>query len=1018
MALDCERDGRALAVSLFPDQWGLDAQLSGDDAGEPSAAAWTRLERAVSLIETDLEQARRTAVQAANAAPTPSARALVRFAFAEALRRRSRYAEAAREYEEAIRIEEPLAGNTLVLARLYEGAGFAAYSLLKDLPPARRRLERGLAILEKEAPESLACARTLQALAQTLDSTTDAQRLLLRASALAEKLAPDTLTHASILYSLAWVTPTAEQLEWARHALAIRERLAPDSVELAAALRLVGLSLDSFGRRQEAEAHVKRAARLLERIQPKGTALASTLESLGAMAMDCGELADAERALRRALALRLEHGFASHTAITLLNLVDLLVLRRDLDEARVDAERARTILERELPDSEYLGYACRSLGEIALETGDVSGAETWFRRAVAIFRKVNPTGFAFGTAENDLGQALARAGRLEEARVAHEHALQLVRDVDNVRAATIQDDLAALALQRGDLDTAETWFEKALAARRRLAPGSIWEAMSEHSLGVLARRRGRPQQALEHFQRAVDALDAQARRLGGAPEVAAAFRAHYQDFYRDLEGLLLESGHPTEAFTVLDRGRARVLLALLAQRAIVLPELPADLERERREADAEHDAVVEQLATLADHDPKRAELTRRYAEARRRQDEVRARIRAAAPRAAALLDPEPLDLDGVRQALEPGTLLLAYSLGADGSRVYAVGPGPADFAVHDLAATEPEIRHAVESFRTLLERRRGPLLRHGLDEQARALGRTLVQPAAGALARARRLLIVPDGVLNLLPFSALQLRASDGRFRWLVEAAPPLHLAASVTLYAQLAERRGRSAGHEVVAFGDPAYAAGPAAAHDAAVARGMEWGLRLEPLPAARGELAALRQLAPGETRLWLGAEATEERAKQVGSEARIIHFATHGFVDEDFPLESGLALATPPPGDEGRDNGLLQAWEVFESVRIDADLVTLSACRTALGKEVGGEGLVGLTWAFEYAGARSVLASLWEVNDASTAELMRQFYSALRAGAPTAKALRQAQLKLLHRPATSAPFFWAAFQLVGDWR
>jgi CHAT domain-containing protein len=168
----------------------------------------------------------------------------------------------------------------------------------------------------------------------------------------------------------------------------------------------------------------------------------------------------------------------------------------------------------------------------------------------------------------------------------------------------------------------------------------------------------------------------------------------------------------------------------------------------------------------------------------------------------------------------------------------------------------------------------------------------------------------------------------------------------------------------------------------------------------------------------LWLGAEATEERAKQVGPEARIIHFATHGFVDEDFPLESGLALATPQPGDEGRDNGLLQAWEVFESVRIDADLVTLSACRTALGKEVRGEGLVGLTWAFEYAGARSVLASLWEVDDASTAELMRQFYRALHDGAPTAKALRQAQIDLLRRPATSAPFFWAAFQLVGDWR
>jgi CHAT domain-containing protein len=165
----------------------------------------------------------------------------------------------------------------------------------------------------------------------------------------------------------------------------------------------------------------------------------------------------------------------------------------------------------------------------------------------------------------------------------------------------------------------------------------------------------------------------------------------------------------------------------------------------------------------------------------------------------------------------------------------------------------------------------------------------------------------------------------------------------------------------------------------------------------------------------VYLGSEATEERAKALGPEARLIHFACHGLLDERFPLNSALALSVPEPGAEGRDNGLLQAWEIFESVRLDADLVTLSACDTALGREMGGEGLVGLTRAFQYAGARSVLASLWSVADLSTARFMQSFYGHLRAGMTKDEALRAAQLEQVR---DSHPFHWAAFQLTGDWK
>jgi len=152
-------------------------------------------------------------------------------------------------------------------------------------------------------------------------------------------------------------------------------------------------------------------------------------------------------------------------------------------------------------------------------------------------------------------------------------------------------------------------------------------------------------------------------------------------------------------------------------------------------------------------------------------------------------------------------------------------------------------------------------------------------------------------------------------------------------------------------------------------------------------------------------------------------LHFACHGIVDDTFPLESALVLSVPEAPSPDKENGILQAWEIFEQLRIDADLVALSACDTGRGQTLAGEGMIGLVRAFHYAGARTVLASQWPVGDASTADLMTAFYRRLRDGAPYDEALRAGQLELLASaesagPDRSHPFYWAAFQLIGDWR
>jgi CHAT domain-containing protein len=288
----------------------------------------------------------------------------------------------------------------------------------------------------------------------------------------------------------------------------------------------------------------------------------------------------------------------------------------------------------------------------------------------------------------------------------------------------------------------------------------------------------------------------------------------------------------------------------------------------------------------------------------------------------------------------------------------------------------------------------------------------------------KRIVIVPDGPLHVLPFGAL-VQKTGNSWQYLIEERP-LHTVLSATVYSELIKQRQTSAAKKtektIVAFGDPKY---PSEAEgetkdsgDSFVRSLVKRGTHLTPLPATREEVSMIAQIYRDRAEVYLGDEATEERAKAISKDVRYVHFACHGLLDEHFPLNSGIALTIPAELKEEKDNGILQAWEVFERVRIDADLVVLSACETGLGKEMGGEGLVGLTRAFQYAGAHTVLASLWEVADVASAELMKSFYGYLKEGLSKDEALQKAKIDMIQHPDISHPFFWGAFQLIGDWQ
>jgi CHAT domain-containing protein/Tfp pilus assembly protein PilF len=885
--------------------------------------------------------------------------------------------------------------------------------------------------LHLQPEESLGAARELSALgtvARQREDLTAAENLLHQAYSIREKLAPESLDFAASVTDFGILAGIHDDLSAAeKHfskALELQQRLAPDGREVGISL----INLAILAQRQAdfatAEKLFRRAIGLIERLNPDDPELARALMRFGLAEKDRGDLAMAEERFRRALAIRQKLAPESLMIAASLQGLGLIAQERgDLAAAEDYYLRALAMREKLAPRSGAVAESLGNLGILERVRGNLAKADGYFRRSLAIQEEegISPERSNATSVRLELAAVALERGDLALAEDLYGSTLSLLeKKFSGTNEVSVGlEGLGNIAFKRGELTKAEDFYRRALAIFEKIAPGSQQLGTLLNELGQVYRRAGRLEIAEEHFCRATDAFDQQRRRLGGTMEEKAAFGGMTAEPYHDCLAALMDDGRPEEAFRILERGRARSFLDLLAKRDLEwTADLPPELARDRKQTDAEYDrtqGALARLSTVRDQ----TEVNRlqvRLRELRTEQEKITAKIRQASPRAAALQAPQPLDLKGARAALDPGSVLLAWSIGRERSFLFVVQPAGAapGLEAFPIPLGEQALRRRVETFRNLLQHAGSD--RKVLLKQARELYDALLRPAERHVAAARRLVISPDGPLHTLPFAAL---VRNGR--WLAEQKP-IHSVLSATVYAELKKSRGQ--GSEATkavfaAFGDPLYPAlppGHSSAADPEVRAAVGRGLSLSALPSTGDEVRSIASLYP-EARTFLSAEATEERAKSIGKGTRYLHFACHGLLDERLPLNSALALTIPEHPQEGQENGLLQAWEIFESVRLDADLVTLSSCDSALGQEMGGEGLIGLTRAFQYAGARSVLASLWSVSDVSTADLMKNFYRSLRAGKTKDESLQAAQVALLHSSKFSHPYHWAAFQLFGDW-
>jgi CHAT domain-containing protein len=508
------------------------------------------------------------------------------------------------------------------------------------------------------------------------------------------------------------------------------------------------------------------------------------------------------------------------------------------------------------------------------------------------------------------------------------------------------------------------------------------------------------------------------------------------------------------ALAVSERARARTLLELLREaRADIRQGIDASLlERERSLQQLLNAKAGAQFALLnRKHTPEQAEAAaKEIASLTEEYEEIRAQIRKSSPRYAALTQPQPLSLTEIQQqTLDPDTLLLEYSLGDNASYLFVVShTSIASYRLPKRSEIEAATRRAYELL-TAPQPRPGESeakLQARIKEanasywpRAAALSQILLGPAASQLG-SKRLLIVADGALQYLPFGALPVPDPKASTSPRLEfASTPLmveheivHLPSASALAALRRELAGRQPAPKAVAvLADPVFSADDARVKPRGKAQTGEERPsdltravndvrgELGRLLMTRDEAEAILSVTPRNGGL-AALDFRANRATATGDELsnyRIVHFATHGLLNSEHPELSGLALSLVD--EQGRpQDGFLRLHEIF-NLRLPAELVVLSACRTGLGKEVKGEGLVGLTRGFMYAGAARVVASLWRVDDAATAELMKRFYRRmLQDGMRPAAALRAAQIEMWKKPQWQSPYYWGGFVLQGEWK
>jgi len=848
----------------------------------------------------------------------------------------------------------------------------------------------------------------------------------------------------------------------------------PSSLIVANAL--LGLAEINFRQFEldQAETRLQRASAIVGTLAPNSVQMVIILDDFGILFEQRGNFVRADASYRKALAIEERARPGSRTLANILtNLGTLAHQQGDLKRAEGYHRRALTIAEKIERGQVQLADILSNLGECLLELGDRNGAARYHLRALSLRREIAPTSVSTASSLASLGKIARINGDLPEAQKYYEEASEMARKAGAPAAeiARFRFGEAEVQKDRRDFIKAEELYRQGLSLLEKTIPRSIAYAEAMAQLAGVLHQEKRLEDAAQLYDKALEIL-ARTSHLAGYGKERSLYRATHSEYPYEYAEVLLEMGRQDLAFQILDASHAQTLREMLLETQVDVRQRgnPALLKRQRIlrsliRAKSEYQTHLasnvnghEQVSAV---DGEIDDLVAQY-------EEVSAQLRVRSPDYAALTDPQPLSLKDIQELLDDDTLLLEYALGKEHSYVWAVTRNT--LSVHELP-TRTEIEKLARNVYELLitprhqpqdetivqvsSRRTQSELK--LIEKSAALSQAILGPVAHILQN-QRLLIVSDGPLRYIPFAALPVPSSTKsnvprQTRYLLLDHEIVTLPSASVVRELRRQQMGRPrAPLDVAVFADPVFESSDErisrstqfdkpsrsqqlarnivleakslsddrlrrAISDFEINRGN--GFHLSRLLYTRREAAAIMAVVQnGRAMEALDFQANRKRAMSPAmSRYRVIHFATHALLNNEHPELSGLVLSLVDQMGHPQE-GFLELQDIY-NLRLPVDLVVLSACDTALGQEVKGEGLIGLTRGFMYAGATRVVASLWSVDDSGTSELMARFYKAMeRDHLRPAAALRVAQIQMLRQQRWKSPFYWAAFQIHGDWQ
>ena len=685
----------------------------------------------------------------------------------------------------------------------------------------------------------------------------------------------------------------------------------------------------------------------------------------------------------------------------LQNLTDVLIIDRQIEKDLFVAM-----------DLNNIGVIYRKIGLQTGKSEDLIKALTAFEESLFISRQIRDKKVEVQCL-NNIGTVYADLFKYSEALRYMSLGLEIAQDLrDKEEVATILLNMGTVHTKQGRFEQAAEVFDKAIELAHQINEKSIlWEAHAKAGLALKEMNNFGP--AMDHFYKSIEHIEDIRSKIHLEELKASYFGSDGRiDSYYNLVDLLYQmsqeypdQNHLKHAFETMEKAKARVFLDRLELSRI---EFGRDVNRDLLDKEDKLMGDISNInATLIrpglDQEQKQ-DLLNKLDEFEQELETLNRTIRLNSPSYANFKHPQSVSLEEAQASLPDGsTAYFAYCIGKNCSYAFVIKRDK--MKVFPLPPADI-LRESVKDYLQIVTDKDRLNFQPGFE-----LFSLLVQP--GLDLGMNRIIFIPDDILHFLPFETLLIKKDN--LRWLVQDYRVSYVP-SITSYREiLLRKKGKNRKKDILSFGNPYFGEHEGTKNSFAVLSRDETrsDFRLNSLKYSQLEVDKIAALFKKNRRdVYTKEKATETTLKRGAlMEYKIVHFATHGLIDNRNPARSSIVLSLR---DQASEDGFLQMREVF-GLKLDADLVTLSACQTGLGRFIKGEGIEGINRAFFFAGASSVLMSLWAVNDQASYQFMPRFYSHLRSSESIVDALRRSKIEMINSEALSHPFYWAGFVVSG---